>query len=153
MDLHSRNVHLSLDKAEDTSNIRRPSRAVQPVRYNAQPVNYTGVRDPPKLLNGGLLARQAGAEAGWRCRVPARHGHERPRKQWAGPDGDILDNYPVIMVAYYKAIVIENTAGTLGDRVNYWVSYIESIIDNYADNNVADGIVLDQCTPPTSPQT
>lgn len=56
-------------------------------------------------------------------------------------DGDT----PVGLGSSFNTMVYSNDTGSLDQRLSYWVSYIESLIDNYV--GIADGVFLDECDP------
>ncbi len=71
--------------------------------------------------------------------------------QWLRGNGTEVYAYlhngdtPVGMGSSFNVTVYTNNTGTLQQRVSYWKSYIESLIDNYV--GVVDGIFLDECDP------
>jgi len=63
----------------------------------------------------------------------------------AGSDGDSGDDSPVGLGSSFKSMVYDNSTGTLSERYNYWLSYLESMADNYI--GAVSGVFLDECDP------
>ena len=61
------------------------------------------------------------------------------------PDGDASNDLPIGLGSSFKEWVVDNTTGTLEERVDSWASYIKSLIDNYA--GIVTGVFLDECDP------
>lgn len=52
---------------------------------------------------------------------------------------------PVGLGSSYRAMVVENGSGTLGERFRHWLGYIEGLVSRYA--GAVDGVFLDECDP------
>ena len=63
----------------------------------------------------------------------------------ASSDGDSGDDNPVGLGSSFESMVYDNSTGTLSERYNYWLSYLESMADNYI--GAVSGVFLDECDP------
>ncbi len=60
-------------------------------------------------------------------------------------DGSGGDDTPIGLGSSFRSMVYENSTGTLEQRYNSWLSYLESMVDNYA--GIVSGVFLDECDP------
>ena len=67
----------------------------------------------------------------------------------ASGDSNESNDEPVGLGSSFNAMVYTNGTGTIDERYNSWLSYLESIVDNYIANTgpVVAGVFLDECDP------
>ncbi len=60
-------------------------------------------------------------------------------------DGSGGDDTPIGLGSSFRSMVYENTSGTVEQRYDDWLSYLESVVNNYA--GIVSGVFLDECDP------
>ena len=66
-----------------------------------------------------------------------------------GSDGDQSNDEPIGMGSSFKVMVYNNKTGSVDDRYNSWLHYLEASVDNYIGDSgpIVTGVFLDECDP------